>query len=704
MCLVRIEKMPKLQTSCTITVTDGMVVTTQSEEIEKAQRGMTEFLLANHPLDCPVCDRGGECELQEMTFDWGGLEERFTEKKNYYAERYLSPMVANDPQRCILCKRCTRVCDEWMGEDAIEAGGRGAHTVIGTYLGWLDCSQCGNCIEVCPTGTLLDATYRHQTRPWELAQTVSTCNFCSDGCQMSIGSRSGEVRRVVARDRYVNGINGEFLCVKGRFGHPFINHGDRIRTPMIRYKKGGKLIPATWDEAIRHVAERLDATAEAHGRNSIGVVGSPRLTNESLYVLRKFATELVGTENYTTSDLHSLQPFFASLGAPLATHRDIRYAKTIVLIGGDPSELQPLTGKQIRQAVRNGGAQLILVNSVPIRLREQATMFLHVRPGTEEAVVLALADSANDALAADKSDVAAEQLAAAREMLTNTNGDIVVMFDAGFSAAAQTVIAQLSTVVGGDGRRVLLHPLPLFNNSVGAHDMGLMDRGLTAHDLLEKAGGEIRAMYLAGGFLPEHLERGSGGLEKLDFLVVQELFENDTTSFADVVLPAASYAEVDGTFTNNDGFVQRVRQSIPPLHQSKADWMIVDQLAKELGMEFGYELSASAVFRDIARNVAAYSGMTYPLLKDESNPVQAKHQVANDAPSGQGIDALRERVEALNATGEKINATPDVGTGLFKLGGLTEKVPQFRLLAEGNPRPETNAVSPLYQITIGAKA
>jgi anaerobic selenocysteine-containing dehydrogenase len=192
-------------------------------------------------------------------------------------------------------------------------------------------------------------------------------------------------------------------------------------------------------------------------------------------------------------------------------------------------------------------------------------------------------------------------------------------------------------------------------------------------------------------------------LEKLDFLVVQELFENETTSFADVVLPAASYAEVDGTFTNNDGFVQRVRQSIPPLHQSKADWMIVDQLAKELGMEFGYELSASAVFRDIARNVAAYSGMTYPLLKDETNPVQAKHQVANDAPSGQGIDALRERVEALSATGEKINVTPDVGVGLFKLGGLTEKVPQFRLLAEGNPRPETNAVSPLYQITIGAK-
>ena len=699
MCLVRIEKMPKLQTSCTITVTDGMIVTTQSEEIEKAQRGMNEFLLANHPLDCPVCDRGGECELQEMTFDWGGLEERFTEKKNYYAERYLSPMVANDPQRCILCKRCTRVCDEWMGEEAIEAGGRGAQTVIGTYLGWLDCSQCGNCIEVCPTGTLLDATYRHQTRPWELAQTISTCNFCSDGCQMSVGSRSGEVRRVVARDRYVNGINGEFLCVKGRFGHPFINHEDRIRTPMIRYKKGGRLIPATWDEAIRHIAERLDAVAESHGRNSIGVVGSPRLTNESLYLLRKFATELVGTENYTTTDLHSLQSFFDNLSAPIATHRDIRYAKTIVLLGGDPSELQPLTGKQIRQAVRNGGAQLILVNSVPIRLREQAKMFLHIRPGTEEAVLLALADSSNNPLAAQKADIDVAQIDAARQMIENTTGDVVVIFTDALSAAAQTVLTQIGNVLGGEGRRILLHPLARFNNSVGACHMR-MNTNVSPFEMLDMAGDTIKAMYVAGGFLPEHLAGREDALSKLDFLVVQELFENETTAAADVVLPAASYAEVDGTFTNNSSQVQRVRQSIPPLHQSKADWMIVAQLAKELGLDWGYELSASAVFREIGEQIPAYSGMRYPLLKDESKPVQAKHAPVQDVDFREAVASLRNRVDAFANLGEKSNVTPKVGTELFRLGRLTEKVPQFELLANGNPRPETTAVSPLYQITV----
>src|SRR6266850_83492 len=434
MCLVRIEKMPKLQTSCTIICTDGMIVTTQSEEIEKAQRSMLEFLLANHPLDCPVCDRGGECELQELTFDWGNLEERFIEQKNARPESYLSPMVANDPQRCILCKRCTRVCDEWMGEEAIEAGGRGANTVIGTYLGWLDCSQCGNCIEVCPTGTLLDATYRHQARPWELAQTISTCTYCSDGCQMSLGARSGELMRIVARDRYVNGLNGEFLCVKGRFGHPFVNHEERIRTPLIRYNKGGKLIPATWDEAIIHVAKKLDAIVDEHGRDALGVVGSPRITNEANYLLYKFATELVGTANYAVADTSSLKPFFDSLGGPLATHRDIRYAKTILTIGGEPEELQPLTGKQIRQAVRNGGAKLIIVNSVPIRLREQAAQFVHIRPGTEGAVVLALSDQANDSLTALKAGIDSQELRAARELIANSSGDVIVMFGGELSA------------------------------------------------------------------------------------------------------------------------------------------------------------------------------------------------------------------------------------------------------------------------------
>jgi NADH-quinone oxidoreductase subunit G len=700
MCLVRIEKMPKLQTSCTITCTDGMIVTTQSEEIEKAQRAMVEFLLANHPLDCPVCDRGGECELQEMAFSWGGLEERFQERKNYQPEKYLSPMVANDPQRCILCKRCTRVCDEWMGEDAIEAGGRGAHTVIGTYGGWLNCSQCGNCIEVCPTGTLLDATYRHQARPWELSQTISTCTFCSDGCQMSLGTRSGELMRAVARDRYVNGLNGEFLCIKGRFGHPFVNHEERLRTPMIRYKKGGKLIPATWDAAIRFTAERLDAVAEAHGPESIGVVGSPRLTNESLYSLHKFATEVVGTENYAAADAFSLQPFFEALGGRLATHRDIRHAKTIVLIGGEPEELQPLTGKQIRQAVRNGGAKLIIINSRQIRLRQQAAQFLHVRPGAEDAAVLALAGPEHDALAARKMGIEARSLEMMRRTINETEGDLLFMFGGELSTAAQRVVAQLPYTFAADNRRVLLHPLPLYNNSIGALDIISMRGAKTVSQLLDAAGDGVRALYVAGSFLPEHFNGREDALSKLDFLVVQELFETETTAFADVVLPAASFAESDGTFTNNDGFVQRVRQSIPPVHQSKQDWMITSMLAKELGIDFNYQMSASKVFEEVAQNVPAYEGLRYPLLKDESKPAQAKHAQAERLDLTKNLDGVRLGVESLSETALKLEGTPEVGHELFKPGTLTGKVPQFPLLAAGNPEPPSVAISPLYQITI----
>ncbi len=697
MCLVRIEKMPKLQTSCTIICTDGMVVTTQGEEIEKAQRSMLEFLLANHPLDCPVCDRGGECELQELTFDWGNLEERFIENKNAAPEKYLSPMVANDPQRCILCKRCTRVCDEWMGEEAIEAGDRGANTVIGTYGGWLNCSQCGNCIEVCPTGTLLDGTYRHQARPWELEQTISTCTYCSDGCQMSLGSRGGELMRIVARDRYVNGLNGEFLCIKGRFGHPFVNHEKRIRTPLIRYQKGGKLIPSTWDEAIRFAAKKLNAINETNGNNSTAVVASPRLTNEAVYSLGKFATEVLSSQNYAVADAFSLKPFFENLGGALASHRDIRFAKTIVLIGGEPEELQPLTGKQIRQAVRNGGAKLVIINSVPIRLREQASQFVHITPGAEDAAVLALADS-NNAPATKKLGVEASDFDAVRKIIGEAQGDLIFMFGGGLSAEARACVAQFPYLFAADGRRVLLHPLPLFNNSVGAHDM--MNGAKTLNELLSDSGDGLRALYLAGSLLPEQIRAHEETLAKLDFVIVQELFETETTSYADVVFPAASFAEIDGTFTNNDGFVQRVRKSIEPVHQSKPDWMITAQLAKALGAEFGFEMSASAVFREIAARISGYADLRYPSLKDESKPVQVKHPITARRDLSGILETIRRRVEGMDEMVPKIQETPPVGHELFKLGTLTDKVPQFHLLANGNPIPETFAISPLYQITI----
>ena len=230
--------------------------------------------------------------------------------------------------------------------------------------------------------------------------------------------------------------------------------------------------------------------------------------------------------------------------------------------------------------------------------------------------------------------------------------------------------------------------------------MGLQDGAMSPTQMLDAAGDSIRAIYAVGSFLPEHLRGREEMLGKLDFLLVQELFETDTTALADVVLPAASFAEIDGTFTNNDGFVQRVRQSVPPVNQSKADWMITDQLARELGIDFGFGMSASAVFREISERVPAYSRLRYPLLKDESQPVQAKHAVATRQDLSSEIGALREAVDKIEEHGEKETATPSVGHELFKIGTLTDKVPQFHLLAAGNPEPETVRVSPLYQITI----
>jgi anaerobic selenocysteine-containing dehydrogenase len=251
-----------------------------------------------------------------------------------------------------------------------------------------------------------------------------------------------------------------------------------------------------------------------------------------------------------------------------------------------------------------------------------------------------------------------------------------------------------------EGRRFLLHPLPLFNNSVGVHDLGLMSGAMNPLDMLDAAGGELRALYVAGSFLPAHLEGREDALARLDFLVVQELFHTRTTEHADVVLPAASFAEVDGTYTNNDGLVQRVRQSIPPVHQSKSDWVITSQIADALGAGFNFQMSASAVFREIAERVPAYTGLRYPALKDESKPVQAKHALAGRRDLARELEALRAGVGEMADAGEKTAGTPPVGHELFKLGTLTDKTPQFHLLAAGNPKPESVLVSPLYQITI----
>src|SRR6202030_1797871 len=303
MCLVKIEKMPKLQTACTTVISEGMIVTSDSEEIKQARKSMVELLLGNHPLDCPVCDAGGECELQDMTFKYGAPESKYVEIKAHREEQQWSPVVYFDRPRCILCYRCVRMCGEGMDVWALGIQNRGAGSVIAPNVqeqgqpDRLDCEECGMCIDACPVGALTSDTYRYKTRPWEMNHVATVCTHCGDGCKTTLGvRRSGSGMEIVRGDnRDRSGINDDFLCVKGRYAFDFANNEERLTQPMVRM--GGKLIAVSWEQALEAAANGLREARDVHGGASIGVIGSNRTTNEENYLLQKFARTVLGSNN-----------------------------------------------------------------------------------------------------------------------------------------------------------------------------------------------------------------------------------------------------------------------------------------------------------------------------------------------------------------------------------------------------------------------
>ncbi len=258
MCLVEVEKMPKLQTACTTPVAEGMVVTTESDKIKQARKSMLELLLANHPLDCPVCDAGGECELQDMTFKYGAAESKFMDMKNHRDEQQWSPVVYFDRPRCILCYRCIRVCGEGMDVWALGVQNRGTGSIIAPNKeDHLECEECGMCIDICPVGALTSGAYRYKTRPWEMKHVGTVCTHCGDGCKTTLGVRRADTGMEIVRgdNRDKSGINGDFLCVKGRYAFDFANNGDRIQQPLIKHD--GKFVPATWEQALELIASKF---------------------------------------------------------------------------------------------------------------------------------------------------------------------------------------------------------------------------------------------------------------------------------------------------------------------------------------------------------------------------------------------------------------------------------------------------------------
>src|ERR1700678_1598116 len=375
MCLVKIEKMPKLQTACTTVIGEGMVVTSDSDEIKQARKSTLEILVGNHPLCFPVGDAGGECELQDMTFSYGAAESKFMEAKNHKDEQQWSPVVFFDRPRCILCYRCVRVCGEGMDVWALGVQNRGVSSIIAPNKeDHLECEECGMCIDICPVGALTSGAYRYKTRPWEMKHVGTICTHCGDGCKTTLGVRRSDTGAEIVRGdhRDKSGINGDFFCVKGRYAFDFAHNKERLTQPLIR--RNGKLTPATWEDAFELIGGQFRGVRDRDGGSAIGVIGSNRTTNEENYLLSKFARVVLKTNNvdhHRTADYSALAAALHGMPGKTASMRDVLTAPAILQIGNDPTNQHPLLAWQIRTNVRLRRGGRYLIKSLSIRLQRR---------------------------------------------------------------------------------------------------------------------------------------------------------------------------------------------------------------------------------------------------------------------------------------------------------------------------------------------
>jgi NADH-quinone oxidoreductase subunit G len=660
--------MPKLQTACTTVVSDGMAVRTNTIQVEEARRSIIEFLLTSHPLDCPICDKGGECPLQNLTMAYGPGVSRFPVESKFHNEKRvpLGDLIMLDRERCIQCSRCVRFQDEIADDHVLgfAARGRGLE-IVSLSDPAFDSKFSGNTIDICPVGALTSRDFRLSARVWEINDSPSVCAHCSVGCNILIGERDHQIKRIVPREN--ESVNEIWLCDKGRFVHHFTTAPDRLTTPLIR--KNGNLEPVTWNDAVDFVAKRFSEIKQQHGANALGGLGGDRASNEDLYLFQKLFRQVIGSNNlehrvgWSATNLGA--DFVRLYGAGVDTNLgSLDKNVTALVLGADPEEEQPVIRLRLTKSVKWYGANLIVANGRITKLNKYAKQSLVYKYGAEAYFLLGLVRAILDEGLENKAFIAArvnkfdefkkslepftvEKCAelchvkpekirdAARSIAQSPNLLILygreMMFAQQSDLAVASGIATLLLITGHVGRKnnglIALYP---HNNSTGAMDFGLMSdhgvgrqkidaKGLGARDLTS---GNVRALYVMACD-----PASDGNFVKPDFLVVQDLFLTETAKQADVVLPAQSFAERDGTFTNTERRVQLFRAALKPIGESKPDWWIVVEIAKRLdsgsklqvtGSKFGTwnYATASQVMDEIATTVPLYKGMTHAALAE----------------------------------------------------------------------------------------
>jgi len=596
MCLVDIDtgRGPMLQPSCMVPVSDGMSVDTESDATKRAQEGVLELLLVNHPLDCPVCDKGGECPLQDQTVAYGPGESRFVEEKRHYEKPIpISDLVHLDRERCILCDRCTRFADEVAGDALIHFTERGNETQVLTFPDEPFSSYfSGNTVQICPVGALTAAPYRFKARPWDLEQVESTCTSCSVGCRVAVQSSRNELVRYLGVD--IDPVNHGWLCDKGRFDFEAINSEARLGTPLVRDPADDQqLIGTDWGTALAAVATAIEDSRDG----GVAVIGGSRLTNEDAYAWVKLAKGVIGTD-HVDAQLGDGLPAEVVLGLPGATIDDACSADIALVIGPDLKESLPILHLRLRAAARNG-TKIVQIVPTETGVSAHAHRTVIARPGEAAAELAALLGS-DDPLAAQLRD-----------------GTVVTILGRGSAAESAQAAVDAVSVVRSELPNATFLPALARGNVRGAIDMGLApgvlpgrvslddgrstfagawgsvpaDTGLDTAGILDAAAaGRIDTLILLGADplvdFPDHdlAERGLAGARTV---VAVDCFPTASVRRADVVLAASAYAEKGGTTTNLEGRVSRLGQKITAPGTARDDWMIAAELAWRLGADLG---------------------------------------------------------------------------------------------------------------------